>query len=58
MLIYIPLQQFKQHTQTSQYQYNVEGLDGPWCDMWAVGVIITQLCLGKQRTEERERVSV
>ena len=40
----------------SQQQSNVEGLEGPWCDMWAVGVIVTQICLGKQRTEEREKV--
>ena len=37
---------------------SVEGLEGPWCDMWAVGVIVTQLCLGKQRTMEREKVKI
>ena len=41
----------------SQLLNHVEGLDGPWCDMWAVGIIITQLCLGKSRSEEKDRVS-
>ena len=39
-----------------QSMSRVEGLEGPWCDMWAVGVIITQLCLGKQRAVERDKV--
>ena len=67
---FIPcLQQFKNCPKRSEFKRTLEDgkdlydMEGPWCDMWSLGVVVLQMVLGSHNkgpyiSEVCERVSV
>ena len=33
-------------------------LEGPWCDVWSFGMVVTRLVLGRDTDEDKRNVSV